>query len=374
MLRILELFGEPILSGGQESFVMNVITHMDLTDLKIDLCTPYYCSNNYYKKEIENIGGNVYELKLDFAPGKSRKNIIKPLDIFLKKHNYDIVHIHSGSISILAYAAKVAKQNNVRKVIVHSHSSGEKETLKHKLVKLATYSKMINYPDEYLACSTLAAKWKFPQKIVESKVKIIKNGIDLDKFQYNKDKNFEIRKLLGISENDKVIGHVGRFSYEKNHKFIIEIFEEIKKDFSNSKLLLIGDGELKPEIEDIVKRKNIQNYVIFTGNVSDVYDYMQVMDIFLFPSLFEGLGIVGIEAQAMGIPVIASEAVPKQLQLTENVEFISLENKNDWINTINKYINVKDHKVDNSNIIKEQGYDICDTGKTIREIYLKGAM
>lgn len=366
--RVLEVFGEPIISGGQEAFVNNVIENINCEGLYIDLFTPYYCNNELYKKNIENIGGKVFTAGLDFKPGTSRFNIKKSLDKILKEGKYDVVHIHSGSISVLAIASELAKKNKIKTIIVHSHSPAEHETLKHMLVKIWFYRIMKKYPTYYFACSLNAALCKFPKKIALNKTKFIKNGINLDKYKFDIEKRKKIRKYLKLNENDYLIGHVGRFSKEKNHKFLIEMVDNLVTLDSNIKLILIGDGELKKDIEERVKKRNLTKNVIFTGNIINVDEYMQAMDCFVLPSLYEGLPFVGVEAQAAGVPIIVSNGVSHELQLTNSVQFEDLE-VDKWVEKIKKNKNIK--RYDNILTLKKAGFDITQTASILRDIYLE---
>ena len=181
-MKILEAFGEPISNGGQESFVMNVVTHMDLSNKTVDLLTPYYCDNEHYRKQIESLGGKVFTFNKQFAPGKSRFNICGTLDDFFKHNKYDVVHVHSGSISILSIFSYYAKKWGTEKVIVHSHCSIENFTLKNKILKFIFGLWMKNNVDQYCACSQLAAKAKFTDDIVNEKVVILKIYFTLKSF------------------------------------------------------------------------------------------------------------------------------------------------------------------------------------------------
>ena len=220
-MRILELTGEPIGTGGQEMFIINLLRHIDLTDLQIDWLTPYYCENDTYRKEVEDKGGRVICFNLHFNPGGSRNNIVNPLNNFLKKNYYDVVHIHSGSTSVLALCAFVAKWNKVKKIIVHSHSTGLSKSLKHYVLRMITNPILSMCPTHYLACSVDAGVWKFPASVVRGKLQIINNGIDLNLFAPDETKRLEYRKMLDISDKTMVIGNVGRFSYVKNQEFIL---------------------------------------------------------------------------------------------------------------------------------------------------------
>lgn len=369
MIKVLEMFGEPIISGGQESFVNNVLMNIDMSQLKIDYFTPYYCDNDIYKKNIELRGGCVYEAKLPFNPGGSRKNITIPLDKLLKKNCYDVIHIHSGSVSVLKYASKIAKKNKVQKIIVHSHSPAEHETVKHILSKLLAYHALNNYPTNYLACSIGAAKWKFPKKIANNETKIIKNGINLSAFKTNDLVRSQLRKQLGIKQNEFVIGHVGRFSREKNQNYLIDLLKELSLQKREYKLLLVGNGELLEESKQYAIENNLANKILFLGNISNVNEIMQVMDIFVLPSLYEGLPLVGVEAQAVGLRMIASTNVSEELKLTNLISFCSLNNTQEWIDVIeNTAIGYRQNTLEQ---LKEVGFDILDTVSKIKELYIE---
>lgn len=367
-MRILEAFGEPISNGGQESFVMNVVTHMDLSNKTVDLLTPYYCDNEHYRKQIENLGGKIFTFNKPFAPGKSRFNICNALDNFFKHNKYDVVHVHSGSISIFGIYAYYAKKYGVKKVIVHSHSSIEKKSLKNKLLRYACNLVLRNNVDVYCACSKIAGESKFIDSVVKDKLIIIKNGIDVEKFKFNVRKRVELRNLLNIQGDEFVVGHVGRFSDEKNHTFLIDIFNEVVKLRPLSRLMLIGSGELESTIKDKVKLLDIEEKVLFIGNVNNVYDYYQAMDCFVLPSKFEGLGMVGIEAQCSGLPCIVSDGCPDELKVIGNLEYISLDSKQQkWAEVILKNPNIK--RKDTYKEIVDAGFSMHTEIKKLEMLY-----
>ena len=323
-MKVLEIFGEPISNGGQESFVINIIKHIDHSNMDIDLLTPYYCDNEYYKNIVEDLGGKIYTFDLKFTPGKNRFNLNKRIDSFLKIHHYDIIHIHSGSISVLCIMAFYAKKHGVKKIIVHSHCAAEKKNFKYRMVRLFSYPFIKLFPTVYCACSQVAGEWKYPRSVV-NKMIILKNGVDLNDFSYNHSTRTDIRLKLNIPDDSFVIGHVGRFSYQKNHEFLIDIFEKVLEINSNAVLMLIGDGENKKEIELKIKELGIASKVRLCGLVNNVNDYMQAMDVFVLPSRYEGLPIVGVEAQASGLPVITSNNVSLELKITNDVQFLNLK-------------------------------------------------
>ena len=366
-MKILEIFGEPVSNGGQESFLVNALQHMDLTGLQIDVLTPYCCDNEYYRNILTGLKVNLFELNLPFSPGKSRGNIYRPLVLFLKRNQYDVVHIHSGSISILALGSLAARQNKIKKIIVHSHCTGASKKLKYHITKQVTSLILLFCPTDYCACSREAGAWKFPAKTL-NKLKILKNGIDLDRFQYSPETREEMRKELGIGPDDYALGHIGRFSYQKNQEFIIDLAGELKIVFPQIRVILIGSGETMQQIKNRVREAGLNDNVLFVGNVNNVQAYLQAMDVFVFPSRFEGLGIVGIEAQAAGLPVIASTNVPEELGVSSLVQFVDLSNKDLWITSLTEAR--ERARQDVREKLRYAGYDIRNTSEQIRKLYL----
>lgn len=367
MKKILEITGEPIGHGGQEMFIINLLNNIDKNGLSIDLLTPYSCLNEAYKDQVNKSGGEVFCFDLPFVPNGNRFNIIKPLYKFLKSSNYDVVHIHSGSITVLAICSMIAKLSRISKIIVHSHSGGYKKKWSYYLLKIFSYPFLKICPTDYCACSELAGKWKFPYSVVKFNLKIINNGVDIQKFIPNSEIRNKYRNKLGISPNTLLIGHVGRFSYQKNQEFLISVLEMLKKDVFQVKLIFIGEGENLIDVKELVKSKRLENDIIFAGVCSNVNDYMQAMDIFALPSRWEGLPIVGIEAQAAGLPVILSEYITSETKISDNVKYLSL-NVMDWV----KYIeNLKGSlKINNTDRMKACGYDINMTAGILRNIYM----
>lgn len=364
--KILEITGEPIGTGGQEMFIINVLRNINMDNLKIDWLTPYFCENDQYKNDIERRGGQVFCMNLSFSPGKSRLDVVKPLYRFLKNHQYDVVHIHSGSLSILAICSFVSRISGVKEVIVHSHSTGLGKGVKYYILKSLLYPLIRFAPTKFCACSKAAGEWKFPHSVADRTI-ILKNGINLDHFRYNRNTQKEIRSKLGVEDSTILIGHVGRFSFVKNHEFLIRLMEYLVSMSFDCKMMLIGDGEDLEEIKSLVKQKYLDDKVYFVGATPCVYEFMQAMDVFVLPSRWEGLPIVGVEAQAAGVPMLVSDKVSKDMKLAKNVKYLPIDNIEVWANEITK---VRRQKTDNYSIIKEAGYDITDTADTIRGLYL----
>lgn len=365
MIRILELFGEPILSGGQESFAINVVNSLESQKYHVDFLTPYNADNKEYENILKKRGSNIYALGLNFNPGGMKFNTVKPIKKFLKQHKYDIVHINSGSTFFLAVSAYASKSMGIKKVIVHSHSSGEKENIKHKLIKgLATFSFSL-CADEICAPSIEAAKWKFSKRLINKKLIIVKNGIDINRFKFSPSKRKNMRKKLGISDDTLLLGHVGRFTEEKNQVFLVKLLTYLKN--SKFKLILVGDGDTFTKVKAVAKKLTVSKKIYFVGRKNNPEDYLQAMDIFLLPSKYEGLGLVAIEAQCSGLPVIASNMVPEDIKITPYVSFLSIDDIQGWVHKLKEFS--KFERKDESNLIEKNGFDEVNLGKNIKKLY-----
>ena len=365
-MRVLEAFGEPISDGGQEAFVFGVMDKMDMIDLQIDCLTAYDCRSEKYRFLVEKLGGKVYTLNLPFTPGKSRGNIRKPFRRFLMGHHYDIVHIHSGSISVLTIMAEVADKAGVNKVIVHSHCTGDKDDFKHKILRKMASISMKKHVDVFCACSQAAADWKFESRVLPQAI-IIKNGIDVDKFFFNAEKRRYWREKLGYKD-ELVIGHVGRFSYQKNQAFLVEIFNKLLERRPGSRLLLVGDGEDKKSVEQLVRDKGLVEKVTFTGSVNNVEDYLQAMDVFVLPSRFEGLPIVAVEAMSTGLMAVISDHVPSDGLSQDRIHIIPLSADTDiWVNAV--IASTVRERIDQSVLVHQSIFDIKYSVDQVRRLY-----
>ncbi len=372
--RILEIFGEPISYGGQESFVFNTLKAMDKSNFKIDFLTPYYIDNIEYKKFIEEIGGRLFCLELPFNPGKSRLNIASKIDRILQTSNYDVVHINTGSISVLGICSYLAKKNHVKKILAHSHiansyNQGILKEIKHETLKFSFTPLFKMTVTDFCAPSFEAAYWQFSRRLFKKKGHIIRNGIDLEEFKYNPQKRYEYRKKLSLT-GKLVIGNVGRLSYQKNQEFLIYLLKSILPQIPNCRLLLVGDGPDKSKLMAEIKANHLEEKIILTGNVNNVNDYLQAMDLFLFPSRFEGLGIAGIEAQVSGLPVIVSKFVPKEMKILKTTFFLKMDSLL-WTKTILEIDDYLDrYKVLRANSYKNaEKYNIKKTSEELFKLY-----
>ena len=373
-MKILQLFGGLIRTGGEEMFVLGCMKAFDREDMQFDCLVIEDCGNEDFRSFVESRGGSVYELKIPLHATRFMNHIYKPVCEFFRTHSYDVVHIHSSSISALAVLSAAAKRAGTKRVIVHSHSTGKSDSLEHKVFRALAAMSMRGHVDVYCACSKAAAQWKFAPKYAARAV-IVNNGVDTDRFHYRPEAREQIRERFGITQDAFVIGHVGRLCAVKNQGFLIRVFAKIAAEDENARLLLCGDGEDQDSLTKAVEAANIADRVVFAGNVTDPETYLCAMDVFAFPSLYEGLGIVAIEAQAAGLPVIASDGVPREIKLSDRVRFLPIdqtqENIRAWADAIEVLRDTP--RADGTAIVTAAGYDIRSTVRQLEEIYAGGA-
>lgn len=348
--------------SGVACFLMNYVRHLDNQELDMDFVCWDVRADNFHE-EIKKIGGNVLIIR---SYKKSLFAFIRDIKKIMKAKKYDIIHGHEAIMSIpFLY---LAKKQRIKRRIAHSHSSAMPTKIKNYVV--ITCRKIFNILcTEYCACSELAGNYLFGKKAFQIKGRIIKNAIDLKKFVYFEDARISVRKSLGI-ENNFVVGHIGRFNTPKNHVFLIDVFSEILKKNQEAKLLLVGEGETKKEIEKKVKILDINDQVVFLGIRRDIHHILQALDVFVFPSIFEGLGIVLIEAQASGLKCYASEDTPQEADCGGRVEFIS-RNKpaSYWADRILSQEYFDRNKGFQKAV--EAGYDIVTEAKKLEQYYRK---
>ncbi len=360
-IRVAQIMGK-WLGGGVESVVMNYYRHIDKNKVQFD----FICDNDSTcipKEEIEKLGGKVIlipQYQKIFKYHKELKRV-------LKEGKYKIVHSHINALSVFSlWAAKSAK---VPVRIAHSHSTSNKKEWKKTLLKsaLRPFSKV--FATDYFCCSELAGRWLFGNKTYDQgKVYLLNNAIDVDKFKYDENIRKEKRNELKIKDNQFVIGHIGRFVKQKNHDFLIDIFNEIYKQNKDTILLLAGEGPLKEEIENKVKKLGLEKNVMFLGQRNDANELYQAMDVFLFPSLYEGLGMVLIEAQCSNLLCVASTEVPSIAKITNDVFFISLnQTAKVWADEIMLY--KKTERNDSTKMVSSSGYNINKEIKKLEEEY-----
>ena len=303
-IRILQVIGF-MNQGGAESMIMNLYRQIDRSIIQFDFVEN---DNNgaFFDQEILALGGKIYH-----CPRFNGKNYLEYKKwwktFFVEHDEYSIVHGHIGSTA--AIYLKEAKKHNI-KTIAHSHNINSKER------KQLFYS-VLSYPTRYIAdylfmCSKQAGIDRFGTEAIADpdRAFLVPNAIDIKTFRFNENARKNKRKEFNIKDDDYLVGHVGRLSQQKNHAYLLEIFREILRLHPDSKLLLVGDGELRQTIEEEIVSFGLQDKIVITGNRSDVNELLSAMDVLVFPSKYEGLPVTLVEAQCNGLPCVISDKIP----------------------------------------------------------------
>lgn len=354
--------------GGAETMIMNYYRHIDRTKVQFDFLLTFQGKSDY-EEEILSMGGKIYHITpLTLRTMGAYQQDIR--NFFLEHREYRIVHSHNSSKSV--FPLRIAKKMGVPVRISHSHNLFVGNPLSPKeMIRKVLKGPLKKVSNHNFACSRDAAIWLYGEDYWdEKKVEVLPNAINVEKFAYCEELRGKYRKEFHL-EDKFVIGHVGRFNPIKNHKFLLEVFYEISKQREDAILLMVGEGETRPDIEEKAKKLGIIDKVIFAGLREDVPEMLQMMDCFVFPSLYEGLGIVLIEAQTAGLPCFASKTViPEEARVTELLEFVPLQNSaNEWADKILKK-GVLEYRESKAEEVQKAGYDIVVEAKKLESFYL----
>ncbi len=364
MIRVLQILSS-FNRGGMETFIMNVYRTIDKTQIQFDfLISQEGCD---YELEAKSYGARIY------YKGSRRKDgfvsYCKKLDGFFKEHakDYVAVHYHESTLSSME-PLFYAKKYGIKNRILHSHSSSVAGSKLHYITHYVNKLFVRNLATQYVGCSAKAISWFYKGTGVYSKAVMIANGINPKLFVFDEQKKAHVRSELGIGINDLVIGHIGRFMWIKNHKYIIDVFEQIHMQRPDSKLILIGIGPLFDEIKERVREKGLSDVVLFMGLRSDIPELLQAIDVVIMPSIYEGMPVSLVEAQAAGALVYGSDTISKDTAITDRMHFLSIEkDPSFWADIILSNDSVK--KVDTSAEIKKSGFDINEIAKDLVKRY-----
>ena len=361
MKRILVINTVGFFVNGITSVIMNYYDGVENSEYLFD----FVSASPFEKKiaeKIKNKGGNLYYYKR----GKNVVGYMKNIYNLCKKNKYDIVHVH-GNSATMTFDLLPARLAGVPMRIAHSHNS----TCGHEFVSKCLTPVFKCLYTKALACSESAGNWLFGDK----KFVVLKNAISLNQYMYKEDMRKEYRQKLQFDENDIVLGHIGLCNEQKNKVFLVELLKELKGK-ENLKLLLVGDGE-KEIIDNIITKVHqygLEKRVFLLGTRTDVVGLLHAMDVFLFPSLWEGFGITVMEAQATGLPCIVSEYVPDAVNFSEQFSKVSLDSQEKWLQTIEKYSDTATNRgeISAQNIItiRQSGYDIDCEVEQLKQMYI----
>lgn len=347
-------------AGGAETFLMKIYRELDKTKYQMDFCVNVN-EKNYYEDEIYALGGKMFRVSAR-SNGIQRHN--KELFLVIKENNYKFVLAVSSS-STAYLDLKFAKKAGAKWCCVRSSNSNIGMPTKQRVIQEGLRVLYNKYADVLIAPSDLAAECLFGHHYRDDKRFVyLRNALNIDRFQFSEEKRKSIRKQLSVEDTAYIVGHVGRFYKQKNHDFLIGIFAEIAKERPDAKLLMVGSGELKADICRKVERMGLMSQVIFAGTRSDVNDILSAMDIFIFPSFFEGMPNTVIEAQANGLPCLISDSITKDADITGNVCFFDISRSaREWADQTR----CMKRKSDSSIMLREKGYGIKDCVKRFEE-------
>lgn len=352
--------------AGQETFLMNVFRNIDREKVSFDfLCC--LMEKGDYDDEIKELGGKVitYQLSEKKSPFKRLNNFFR-LYKTIKRigMDYDVFHIHTQHAMDAFLDALAAKMAGIHNVIVHSHLASTSHHINaHKVFRpLLGKLSVIRF-----ACSNAAGMWLHGKK---KSFQIICNGIDVERYTYDSEIRRKNREKFGWTDHP-VIGHVGRFSYQKNHEFIVRIFNEIHLLNPKALLILVGEGELQQEVREQVEKLGLNDFVQFMGVRDDMDVLNQCFDLLLFPSRYEGLGIVLIEAQCTGLPCLISDTIPDETCITPKISRLSLEDSTQiWAEKCVGLLNASGERSSFSEALTKSGYNIVNVARQLEQFYL----
>lgn len=360
MLRVLQMIG-CLEMGGSQAMIMNLFRNIDRSNIMFDFVVDHP-ERRYYEDEARALGAKIYTMPRFF--GVNAGEIRKKWNTFFTEHpEYKILHSHVRSYASLYLP--IAKKHGV-KTIIHSHSTSNGSGIKSAVKRVMQYP--LRYQADYLmACSSEAGRWLYGAKACKKENYIfLPNAIDTEKYRYSAKTAGACREELGL--NGKfVVGHVGRFHEAKNHGFLLDVFAKIAAARPDAMLLLVGDGELRGEIERKIATLGLKDRVVLTGNRSDVFRLLQAMDLFLFPSLWEGLPVTVVEAQAAGLPCLISDRITTDVDLSALVHRLPPDRPDRWADAV---LHADCRRGDAMDEIKRAGFDVKDTAKRLTEFYM----
>ncbi len=360
-IKVLHVMDRIDINSGVSSVVLNYYTHIDKSKIQFDFVV-HREVENVLEKELRENGAHIYQM-----PSYSVKNFLTYEKEFLEivqKSHCQIVHCHVPHEAF--FCLKAAKKAGISSRIIHSHNSFGADSFKKNIRNVILSRLGKYYANIIFACSDKALCY-LGEKGKSQRIFRINNAIDSKRFLADKKLRQEMRKKLQL-EGKFVLGHVGRFVPQKNHKFLVDVLEGISKRRANTVLLLIGTGELKEEIIEYVRRKQMEDRVYFIENIFSIEDYFQCMDIFLLPSFYEGLPVVAVEAQAAGLPCLLSDTISKMVSLTKETKQISIKEIEPWVLACLEY-QIEEVHEDTRRQIKRAGYDIETESKRLEKIY-----
>lgn len=356
--------------SGVTQYIMNHWQFIDRSKFHFDFAT--FSKELDDEEKIIREGSRIYRIGT-YAEADEEEFCSEVRDIL--KNGYDIVHLHTSNWSSFLLE-RLAREANVPKIIVHSHNSDihnsygkSREEAKKKHLRMRERLTE-DIATDYWACSWKAAEWLYGGRIPEEKIVIMKNAIDVDKFLFDMSLREQQRKEFGLA-GSFVIGHIGRFEYQKNHEFLIKVFAGLKDEISNARLVLVGDGSLRRDMEEMIKEYDMEDQVLLCGKQEGIEKWYQAMDVFALPSRFEGLPLSLIEAQTADLPCLVSEYVSKEVKISDQSKLLRLDEEV-WRSELKKiYIRGNRERRNMKQVMSGAGYDLKSEIRVLEKMYLQ---
>ena len=365
-IRVLQVLDFINYNSGVSAVVTNYFFQLDPQRVQCDFLL-YEMPEDAWMTRLTAAGAKVYATGK--PSGRSMAEYERNVKDFFRQHakDYDIVHVHIPNAAFIVL--RYAKKYGIKVRILHSHNARGADGAVKKIRNYLLNQCGIRYANQYFACSVKAGNYLFGEKRCGQLV-VLPNAIRLERYAFDEKKRKTIRDSLGVKEHELLLGHIGRFAEQKNHEGLLKIFAETRKRGMDTKLVLLGDGELREKTGQLAEELGIKDQVLFAGVVANVPDYLSAMDIFLLPSLYEGLPVVCVEAQAAGLPCLISDQVTREIALTDQVWFLANGNLDSWCDRIRK-ISAEGRS---RNAVKGlEQYDIVRQTRNLEERYLQYA-
>lgn len=358
-MRILYVTSSLRASDGVATFLTNYLTHMNLSNSMVTIACSTKNISTIKQESLIKSGIKIVDISHPTEIGIL--NFIKRVQTFLKNnHDFDIIHCNTIATGFIFL--REAKKYGIKVRILHSHATQNSESFIHNLRNNLLKWICMHYANEYVACSKLAGDYLFGKK----KYTLVYNAIDYDIFKYDNECNLNLRQELQISKNDVVIGFIGRICRQKNPLFLIDVFNLIREKSNNYHLVILGDGPLVEDLKIKIKDSAYQKDIHFLGTTTTPEKYYSLIDVFLLPSLFEGLPLVGIEAQAASCYFLCSDNVTKEVKISNNIKFLPITNLNLWSDTI---LNLTINR--NAKLELSSNYNISNSAKELMSLYTR---
>lgn len=362
MVRVLQVTSK-LFRGGAEAFIMNVYRNIDRTQVQFDFLV-FHTHREYYEDEIENLGGHVYHVPIMEGANLLRRK--RMLDAFFDKHHdYAAVHCHMAALG--RDVLRSAGEHGVGRLFSHSHIADFERTPRN-IVKQAFQKGFGEYATKRLACSRTAGEFMYPGKDFE----VVNNGIDVARFAFDAARRDAFRGSYGFSEEDILVGHVGRFELMKNHAFLIDAFAALARIDEHALLVLAGDGSLRENVERRAGDLGLSERVRFLGLLDDMPSFYDGVDCFAMPSLSEGLPFSAVEAQCSGLPCVLSDRITDEVAITDLVEYLPLEaGAEAWADCIERALGYSGGmRKGYAGVVADEGFDIHGTVAQLAALYM----